>query len=80
MKIEPVIQLESKTTSKYPKISENTSNEFSDTYEEYAENNPYEVNKLEDSYEDYMEKYQDYGHFQKFQTSKISNESSENSS
>ena len=74
--IQPVAKHESKRTE----ISENASSEILNTYEEYVANDSYEVYKLDDSYEVYIEKYQDYDHFQKFQTSKISSASSDTSS
>ena len=75
-RIGPIAKHDSKRTE----ISENASSETSNTYEEYVANDSYEVYKLDDSYEVYVEKYQDYGHFRKFQTGKISSEPSDTSS
>ena len=53
--------------SKQSELPGNPSNEISDTYEEYADNNSYADYKLSHSYEVYIEKYQKYDHFLKFQ-------------
>ena len=65
--------------SKQSELPGNPSNEISDTYEEYADNNSYADYKLNDSYEVYIEKYQNYDHFLKFQTGDMSCESSDSS-
>ena len=75
-KIESIAKNESTGPSKRSNSSVNASSEISDTYENYGHNNSYAQYKLNDSYEMYVEKYQNYDHFQKFQTGEISCDSS----
>ena len=78
-KIESITKNESTGPSKHSNLSVNASSEISDTYESYGHNNSYAQYKLNDSYEMYIEKYQNYDHFQKFQTGEISCHSSSES-
>ena len=78
-KIESIAKNESTGPSKRSNLSANASGEISDTYENYGHNNSYAQYKLNDSYEMYIEKYQNYDHFQKFQTGEISCHSSSES-
>ena len=75
-KIESIAKNESTGPSKHSNLSVNASIEISNTYENYGHNNSYTQYKLNDSYEMYIEKYQNYDHFQKFQTGDMSCESS----